>query len=411
MPTTLAIDGGTPVRSGPLSSGKKVGTEELEQLREVIESGQMNRVGGTKVKQYESEFAQRLDRKYAVASTSGTAALHVAVGMVNPSPGDEIIVAPITDIGSIIPILYQTAIPIFAEVDPETFNLDPASVEERITSKTRAIMAVHLFGNPCDLDPLREIARRHKLVLIEDCAQAHFSEYKGRLVGSVGDIGCFSLQQSKHMTAGDGGITLTDQEEFGLRGTFFADKGWARGDTGPRRYVVFGLNYRMTELQGAVALAQLHRASDIVGRRRANGDLLVKLIADVPHVRPQKRIEGCRHGYWQFGLAVQPSAPFTADRFVQAVRAEGVPAGAHYIGKPIFLCHDAVREQRLFGNSRFPFDHPNARPGITYDEQTCPVTQGVLDRMVTMPMSEFYTEAEIHDMATAVRKVATGLKD
>jgi len=410
MPTTLAIDGGTPVRKGPLSTGKKVGAEELELLREVIESGQMNRVGGTKVKQYESEFAQRIGVKYGVASTSGTAALHVAVGMVNPSPGDEIIVAPITDIGSVIPILYQTAIPIFAEVDPETFNLDPASVEERISPKTRAIMAVHLFGNPCDLDALRDIARRHNLVLIEDCAQAHFSEYKGRLVGSLGDIGCFSLQQSKHMTAGDGGITVTDQEELGMRGAFFADKGWVRGDTGPRRYVVFGPNYRMTEMQGAVALAQLHKGRDIVGRRRANGDLLVQLIADVPHIRPQKVIEGCRQGYWQFGLAVQPGAPFTADRFVQAVRAEGVPAGAHYIGKPIFLCHDAVREQRLFGDSRFPFDHPNARPGLTYDERTCPITQDLLDRLVTMPMSEFYTEEEVRDMGTAIRKVATLLR-
>src|SRR5437764_406715 len=129
-------------------------------------------VAGTRVPRYEKEFAAALGRRYGVASTSGTAALHVAVGMVNPSPGDEIIVAPITDIGSVIPILYQTAIPIFAEVDPETFNMDPNSVEERITSKTRAIMAVHLFGNPCDLDALGAIARRHRLVLIEDCAQA-----------------------------------------------------------------------------------------------------------------------------------------------------------------------------------------------------------------------------------------------
>src|SRR5262249_25727122 len=133
------------------------------------------------------------------------------------------------------------------------------------------------------------------------------------------------------------------------------------------------------------------------------------LIADVPHVRPQKRLEGCEHGYWQFGLAVQRDAPFTADDFAKAVRAEGISAGAHYIGKPIFLCHAAVRMQRPFGESRFPFDHPNARPGITYDERTCPITQDVLDHLIVMPMSEFYTEEDIQDMAAAIRKVATGL--
>jgi dTDP-4-amino-4,6-dideoxygalactose transaminase len=167
----------------------------------------------------------------------------------------------------------------------------------------------------------------------------------------------------------------------------------------------------MTELQGAVALAQLHRGREMVARRRVNGDRLVALIADVPHVRPQKRLEGCEHGYWQFGLAVQPGAPFSADAFAKAMRAEGIPTGAHYIGKPIFLCHEALRLQRLFGESRFPFDHPNARPGITYDERTCPVTQTVLDRMVTLQMSEFYAEEDIHDIATAIRKVATSLRE
>lgn len=406
----LAIEGGQPVRARPLPSGKKVGKDELKEIIDVIDSGNMFRWGGTKVKQFEDDFARIMEKKYAVASTSGTAAIHVAVGMLNPSPGDEIITAPITDIGSVIPILYQTAIPIFAEVDPETLNLDPEAVEKNVTSKTKAIMPVHLFGSPCDMDAINDIAKRHGLTVIEDCSQSHFCTYKGKFVGTLGDIGTFSLQQSKHITAGDGGITVTDNEEFGIRGTLFADKGWQRADYGPRRYVVFGPNYRMNELTGAVACAQLRRGQDIVAGRRRNGDLLTQLIQDVAAVRPQKLLDGCQHGYWLYGLIVHKNAPFTADEFSKAMRAEGLSASPHYIGKPIFLCHEAVRTQTLFGDSHFPFDHPNARKGITYDETTCPITQDVLNRLITLPMSEFYTEEDVRDIAAGICKVARLLK-
>ena len=404
----LALEGGTPIRTRPLPSGKKVGKAELKELIDVIDSGNMFRWGGTKVKQFEEEFASVMGVKWAVASTSGTAALHVGVGMVNPCPGDEIITAPITDIGSVIPILYQTAIPVFAEVDTETLNLDPKSVEKNITPRTKAIMPIHLFGAPCDMDALCAIARQHGLAVIEDCAQAHFSEYRGRLVGTIGDIGCFSLQQSKHMTTGDGGITITNNDDYGIRGKLFAAKGWRREEYGPRQYVVFGPNYRMTELQGAVAVAQLRKGREVVERRRKNGDLLTQLIQDVEHVHPQKLLEDCKHCYWLYGLIVDRSAPFTADDFAQVMQAEGLSAGAHYIGKPIFLCHEAVRTQTLFGNSHFPFDYPDARK-VAYDESTCPVTQDVLNRLVTIPMSEFYGEEDVHDIAKGVRKAARGL--
>ena len=408
---TLAIDGGTPARKRPLPGGNKVGKEELKELIDVIDSGTMFRFGGSKVVQFENEFAEIHGSKHAVASTSGTASLHVGVGMVNPSPGDEIIVGPITDIGSVIPILFQTAIPVFCEVQPDTFNMDPADVERKITQRTRAIMVVHLFGNPCDMDAIMEIARRHELAVIEDCSQAHLSEYKGRLLGTIGDIGCFSLQQSKHITCGDGGITITNSDEHGIRGRLFMDKGWHRAQYGPRTYSVFGPNYRMNEISGAVALAQVRKMRDVVALRRARGDLLSQLLADDPHVVPQRLLDGCKHTYWQYGLRVADDAPFSPDDFAKALRAEGVSCGAHYIGKPIFLCHEAIRTQRLFGDSRFPFDHPNARPGITYDDATCPITQRVLDRMVITPGgSQFLAEDDIHGIAAAIRKVSRLLR-
>ncbi len=408
MSEKLAINGGQPVRTRPFPPQQKVGKEELKELVDVIYSGAMNRWGGEKVVQFEEEFGAIHEAKYAIASTSGTAALHVAVGMINPSPGDEIITGPITDMGSIVPILYQGAIPIFAECAEDTFNMDPADIEAKITDRTVAIMAIHLFGNPCDMDAIMDIAARHNLPVIEDCSQAHLSEYKGRLVGTIGDIGCFSLQQSKHITCGDGGITITNNDEFGIRGRLFMDKGWHREQYGPRRYEVFGPNYRMNELSGAVALAQTRKMKDIIARRRANGDLLRELLADNPYVRCQKLLDDCKHTYWQFGMRVEEDAPFTADEFAEALRAEGVSCSAHYIGRPIFLCHDALRNQRLFGNSSYPFDH--AAREIVYDDTTCPRTQKVLDRMV-QPMcpTQFMSEEDIHDIARAIRKVSEGL--
>ncbi len=406
----LAITGGPKVRATPLPGGKKVGQEEIKELIDVINSGNMFRYGGTKVLQFEKEFAEIHQTRHAISSTSGTASLHIAVGMVNPSPGDEIIVGPITDIGSIIPILYQGAIPIFCEVQPDTFNMDPADIERKISNKTKAIMAIHLFGNPCDMDPIMEVARKHQLTVIEDCSQAHMSQYKGRLVGTIGDIGCFSLQQSKHITCGDGGITITNNDELALRGRLFMDKGWHRAEYGPRRYTTFGPNYRMNELTGAVALAQTRKLRNVISLRRQRGEQLTQLLNGNPHVIPQRLLDGCKHTYWQYGMRVLPEAPFTADEFAKALSAEGIGCSAHYIGKPIFLCHEAVRDQRLFGDSRHPFDHPNARPNITYTEKTCPITQGVLDSMVATQVNQFLSERDVQDIAAAIRKVSQGLK-
>ena len=415
----LAIDGGTPVRKIPLPDGNKVGKEELKELIDVIDSGKMSRFGGTKVEKFEDEFAEIHGSKYSIASSSGTASLHVAIGMVDPSPGDEIILGPITDIGSVIPILSQTAIPIFCDAQLDTFNMDPADIERKITEKTKAIMVIHLFGNPCDMDAIMDIAQRHKLVVIEDCSQAHMSEYKGRLVGTIGDIGCFSLQQSKHITCGDGGITITNNEEYGIRGKLFMDKGWRRSEQGPPTYVIFSPNYRMNELSGAVVLAQVRKMKNIIAVRRARGDLLSELLADNQYVVPQRVLDGCKHTYWLYGMRVTDDAPFSADDFAEAIRAEGISCSPHFFRRPIFLCHEAIRNQRLFGDSRFPFDHPNARPGITYDENTAPNAQRVMDQLIAgyakppvsqLWASQFLSEDDVHDVATGIQKVSRLLR-
>ena len=403
----LAIDGGQPVRTKSFPSGNKVGKEELEQLEQVIASGNMFQ--GAKVQEFREGFANMYGAKYCASSTSGTASLHVGVAMVNPNPGDEIITSPITDIGTIIPIIYQNCIPIFADIEPYTWNMDAADLEHKITEKTKAIIVVHLFGNAADMDAIMEVARRHNIPVIEDCSQAHRSTYKGKLVGTIGEIGCFSLQQSKHMTTGDGGMTITDDDDYGARGTFFVDKGWQRELPGARQYIMLGMNYRMTELQAAVGIAQLGKVGPVTNLRNRNGDLLTELISAVSGITTQGVIEGSKHTYWQYGLTVDPDANFTADQFSQALSKEGISSGAHYIGKPIFLCQQALVNKTIFGDSHHPFDLPSARKDIEYVEGLCPITEDILNRMVTVSISQFLEEEDVKDIAKGIRKVAEGL--
>ena len=199
------------------ASGRDLGKEELALLREVIESGTLNATKGTMVKKLVKEFAKEYGIRFAHATTSGTAALHTAIAAINPDPGDEIITSPITDIGGIAPILYQNAIPVFADVDPITLNITAEAIEPKITKRTKAILVVHLFGKPADMDPIMALSKKHNLPVIEDCCQAYFAKYKGKNVGTIGEIGCFSLQQGKHMTTGEGGIVITEDPKLERR--------------------------------------------------------------------------------------------------------------------------------------------------------------------------------------------------
>src|SRR5215467_208652 len=289
---------------GQLGQRAPFGGEELKLLREAIASQNLCCIGGRMVSALEREFASAYGVPYGVASTSGTAAIHVALGALDLNPGDEVVTAPITDLGTIIPILYQNAIPVFADID-DTYNMDPADIERKITSRTRAIIVVHLFGNPCNMDAIVEIAKRHKIPLIEDCAQAHLAEYKGKYVGTLGDIGCFSFQQSKHMTTGDGGMTITANKAYYERMKLFADKGYARKGWGTRAYLFHAPNYRMTELVGAVGLAQLKKVHAVVNKRRELGRYMTELLAGVNGIQTAPTTAGANHAYWLYPIALK----------------------------------------------------------------------------------------------------------
>ncbi|OGG45929.1 MAG: hypothetical protein A3F84_17000 [Candidatus Handelsmanbacteria bacterium RIFCSPLOWO2_12_FULL_64_10] len=402
----LALDGGSPYRTKPFPRRTPFGEEEVEMVAKAIRSQNLFGLGGPMTEEFQKKFADLYGVPCAVASTSGTAAIHIAVGTVNPNPGDEIITAPITDAGTVVPILYQNAIPVFADID-RTYNMDPKDVEAKITPRTRAILAVHLFGNPCDTDALLDIAQRRNLLLIEDCSQAHMTEYKGRLLGTIGHIGCFSLQQSKHMTTGDGGVTVTRDKGLAERMALFRDKGWSRQPGwGARTYRFLAPNYRITELQSAVGLVQIGKVRDVARKRNELGDLLSASIQGSPGVEPPPVTPGGKHTYWSYPLRITEG---TADAFAQALRAEGVSAGAHYIGEPIFMCMEALAEKVTFGDSHHPLDGCHGGRQIEYGRGLCPRTEEALRRMVTLGIHEHMSREDILDMAGAIRKVAEGL--
>ena len=224
----MAMDGGRRALSSWPQNRPAIGIAEIKNLVNVILSGNLNSNGGKMVLDCEQKIAAMYGAEDAVASSSGTAALHVALAAINPEPLDEVITTPLTDMGSVIPILACNCVPVFADVDPQTGNLTAESIRAKITSRTKAVILVHLFGLPADLDEILAVTREAGVALIEDCSQAHFAEYKGTKVGTFGDFGCFSLQQSKQITCGDGGLTLVNDPDLAQRARLFVDKGWDR---------------------------------------------------------------------------------------------------------------------------------------------------------------------------------------
>ena len=401
--TQLAIHGGAPYRTTPFPKRTPFGEEEVALTTEAILSQNLFGPSGEKVAAFEQAFAHFYGVNHAVASTSGTAAIHVALGALNPNPGDEIITGPITDAGSIIPIVYQGCIPIFADID-DTYMMDPADVERKITDRTAAILVIHLFGNASNMTALTEIARRHNIPLIEDCSQAHALKYKGRYLGTWGDIGAFSLQQSKHMTTGDGGMTITNRADWGERMQLFCDKGWTRKPGyGARSYAFLAPNYRMTELQGAVGLAQIKKVRGVVEKRMELGHYLSALIGEAEGVTPAPVTPEAEHGYWLYALRVQG---WPVQQFAEALTKEGVGAGAGYIGEPIYRCMDALMGKKTFGDSGYPFDGSHGGRQIEYTTGLCPRAEAALHQMVTLGLNENYSKSDIEDMAGAIRKVA-----
>jgi len=405
MMTTTATDlpaiaGGKPIKTTPYKRLPRYGEEELSELREALAQQTLFYAQGKRVAKLEKQFAAKHDAKFAVACSSGTASIHAAVMAAGISPDDEVIVPPITDMGTVLPILWQGAVPVFVDLDPQTYNLSPAAVEKAITPRTKAIVAVHLAGNACDLRALKSIADKHNVMLIEDCAQAHGTTYDAKPVGTVGAIGCYSYNEFKHIACGDGGVVLTNDSALAKKLLLATDKCYDRSPGANQRNATFmANNYRMTELQGAVAVAQLHKLDSIISRRQSWCSRLSQRLSTLPGVQLPKVTEHGTHSYWFYMTRVEPAKlGASADDFAAALKAEGVPATAHYITKPIY-------KYPLFLNHS-PFDrgtHPFAR--IDYSKVSCPTAEAILDTCVIIAINEAYDDADLTDTVKAFERV------
>jgi len=405
MSERLAIHGGPKTKETPFGTGRKFGLEEAKELIEALEQNTLFYHHGKKVKKFLEDFNALYGVKYSVAASSGTAAIHVALGAAGITVGDEVITSPITDQGTLVGILYQNAIPVFADLDPHTYNLDPASVEARITGKTKAIVAVHLAGNPCDMDKIMDIARRHDLKVIEDCAQSYLTKYKGRLVGTIGDYGCFSTNDFKHISTGDGGIVTVNsgREDDYHAAHAFADKNYMRfGDHVMRNMQTLAPNYRMTELQGAVGIAQLKKLPWICERRTSYGDQITAGLEGLPGIYPHRVEEGNTGTYWFYMMRLdEKELGCSRAEFSEALAAEGIPNTPGYIPDAVYM-QPLFQQRTAYPGSHFPFDVN----GITYERGLCPNAELILQTAVRLSVNEFYTKQDIDGIVRAIRKVA-----
>ena len=389
------------------ASGRTLGDAELQFLAEAISSGTLTSTEGTFVKRLETAFAEKLSLAHAYACTSGTAALHTAIAAIDPEPGDEIITTSITDMGALTPMLYQGAIPVFADVDPLTYNVTAETIEARLSDRTKAIMVTHLFGNPCQMREIMELAKAKCIPVIEDCAQAFHATVEGQEIGTFGDLSCFSLQQGKHITTGEGGIVATNDEQLARRCFLYINKAWGYGDPKPDHYFI-ALNYRMNELTGAVALAQLEKLGAAVCRRVELANQLHPLIIDVPGVTAPTIRPGNVHTFWKYCLDVDPDViPGGTDTLAASLKQRGVFCAPRYIQKPAFRCQ-VFSQQRTFGNSRWPFTTARAE-AVDYRKELFPGTFQALSRVLVLPWNEKYSEDDVAFIAQVIRESADSL--
>ena len=411
----LAIFGGDPVRTDPYPPWPNYDHQEIEAANLVLRSGKLARQSGSWVSKFEEDFAEKFGAKHAIAVSSGTAALHVALAALGIGPGDEVINTPHCFIGTATPVVHAAAVPIFADIESRTYNIDPLTIPPRITPQTRAIIPVHLNGCPADMDHIMEIAREHKLHVIEDAAQAHGALYKGQMVGTIGDFGCFSFWEDKIITTGgEGGMIITNDSDLAKRAKKFHHHGEDRQDgsyyQGERLYFhdSLGYNYRMTEIQGAIGTVQLQKLDQYIAARRKNSHYLSQLLSDVEGIIPPFEPADVMHVFYKYIIRLdQEILDISAEEFVKVLSAEGVPCSRRYPTplhqQPVFV------EKRGFGNTSAPFTPPWHLNEVQYGSGS-PVAERLPKELVRLLMRPTFTDRDIEDVAWGVKKVAAAYR-
>ena len=396
----LALNGGTPVRTRPFPSWPIASEAEEARLLGVLRSGHWGRLQGAEVEAFERRFAEMHGCTHGIAVVNGTVSLRVALIAAGISAEDEVIVPPYTFVSTASAVIEANAVPVFADIDLHTFNLDPSAVEAAITPRTKAIIPVHFAGQPADMDAFGAIGCQRGITIIEDAAHAHGASYRGRAAGSLAHMGSFSFQSSKNLTSGEGGIITTNDDGLADRCRSIQNCGRVPDGLWYEHHVVSG-NYRLGEFQGAVLNCGLERLEEQTRTRDANGRRLASRLSALPGIHPQARPDECtRHAYHLFMLRLDANA-FGAPRaaVLQALQAEGVPCSGGY-GFPL-------PQQPLFRNKAFGPYLASAAGRLDYSRVTCPVSelicreQGVwLEHRLLLGTAE-----DVDDIAAAFEKV------
>ena len=411
----LALLGGTPVLKKPLPPYYSIGQRERAAALKVLKSGLLSDfigepgdyfLGGVHVRSFERAFAKKFKVKHAVSFNSGTTALHGATVALGIGPGDEVIVPPYTMSASVMAVLANGAVPIFADIDEETFCIDPRSVRERITKNTKAIMAVNLFGQAADFTELLKIAKEHKLKVIEDSAQSVGATWHGQFTGTIGDVGVFSLNFHKMLQSGEGGILVTNDDTAALRARMCRNHGENLSTAHPEAGPIIGSNYRMTELTAAIGAVQLSRFDELKKKRLNVVARLTRALQNIPGLTLPYIAPGNTHVYFVYPLKVDEKLlGVSRDRLVEAMAAEGFPMSRGYV-RPLYLL-PVFQKRRAFNHTEFPFksNYYDGKPN--YSKGICPVAERMHEKEFTFTLGgqHIYQARHIDLFVKALKKV------
>jgi perosamine synthetase len=390
MKTTpkLALLGGEPVRKKPIPYHAIIEEEEIHAVNEVLQNKKLsgfylNFLGGEKVRQFEEAFANYHGIKNAISVNSGTAALHVALAALNIGPGDEVIVPAYTFTATASSVLMANAVPVFCDIDAKSYNINPSEIEKLITPSTKAIIAVHLLGNPAEMDAIMSIAKKHNLKVVEDCAQAPGAMYKNKLVGTIGHVGCFSFVETKNMVTGEGGMIITDDEKTAERCRLIRNHGesWMQGKPRPYLSNILGYNFRMTEIEAAIGIEQLKKLDRFNKARNeytlgiANSLKKYKGLL-LPHIEPYVKAVShvlcLQYNQDVFGIP--------REKFIQAVNAEGISVSVGY-PHPLYL-NPLFKEKIVYGENGCPYTCKHYKGKVDYREGICPIAEEICKKAI-----------------------------
>ncbi len=406
----LALKGGSKTRNQPFPKHPIIGNEEKQKIMEVLDSGNISTfiaspgehfLGGKNIREFEEKFSRKIGTKYGVAFNSGSSALHAAVVAVGVKPGEEVIVPPTTFTSTATSALMHNAIPVFCDIKRDIYSLDPKKLEDVISPLSKAIIPVHLFGHSCEMDEIMSFAKKNNLQVIEDCAQAPGGMYKNKNLGTIGDCGIFSFQESKNIMTGEGGMLVTNDEDIANTARMVRNHGEVITSTLKARTYrseFLGWGYRMTELEAALGIAQVPKLDDLNEKRIKLGSFLAKEINKIDGLSHVK-YDYVKHVYWMFGFSYEEDKiGIPRNLFCDALKAEGIPCAAGYV-EPLYL-NPLYAERRAFA-----FKHYTGN--VKYEKGICPVAEmlhekELINTLISRPPA---TIDDMKDIIDAISKI------